>query len=221
MKRDGLPVDDPLRAFDGRGIEFKFSGDSLDDVLDTIIESWPSHRSSDHLRLEVTVAFDADRKCRLPSVDAMLAQGVADMEPRAQRWYLDHFAEPSALDVDKPVPGCGCPECTGIPADHPARQRQRQRRQAGHERFAEIVEAARRIPITQVVGMLDLGEPVRRGKSVLVRCPLHDDHHPSMSLDTGRGLWFCHPCSEGGDGIRLYMRARRIEFAEAVRELAA
>jgi len=42
-----------------------------------------------------------------------------------------------------------------------------------------------------------------------------------MSLDEGRGLWYCHPCGEGGDAIKLYMRARRIEFAVAVRELAA
>lgn len=59
MKRSGLPLDDPLRGFDGQGKEFGFSGDSLDDVLGDIIESWPIHRSSDHLRLEVAAPFDA------------------------------------------------------------------------------------------------------------------------------------------------------------------
>lgn len=211
MKRSGLPANDPVRAL----------GDEFDEALDTIVEGWPSHRSSDHLRLEIASAFDADRKCRLPSVDSMLAQGVADIEPPARRWYLHHFAEPSVLDVNKPVPGCGCPGCTGIPSDHPVRQRRLRRRQAGHERFAETVEKARQIPITQVAERLGLGEPVRRGKSLLLRCPLHDDHHPSMSIDTSRGLWYCHPCAEGGDGIKLYMRVRRLNFAEAVRELAA
>ena len=151
----------------------------------------------------------------------MLAQGVTDIDPRSRRWFLNEFAEPSVLAHTDPVPGCGCPGCTGIPADHPVRQRQLRCRQEGYERFSETLEKARRIPITQVVERLGLGEPVRRGKSVLVRCPLHDDNNPSMSLDTDRGLWFCHPCAEGGDGIRLYMRARRIAFGEAVRELAA
>ena len=211
MKRSGLPPNDPLRSL----------GPELDEALDAIIESWPSHRSSDHLHLEIAAAFDADRKGSLPSVDDMLAQGVADIDSRSRRWYLDEFSQPNALAQGDPVPGCGCPGCTGIPSDHPVRQSRLRRRQAGHEQFAEIVEKARKIPIAQVAERLGLGEPIRRGRGVLVRCPLHDDHNPSMSLDTGRGLWFCHPCAEGGDGIKLYMRARRLNFAEAVRELAA
>ena len=210
MKRSGLPPNDPLRSL----------GDELDEALDAIVDSWPRHRGSDHLRLEVAAAFDADRKCSLPSVDAMLAQGVADIDPRSRRWYLDEFSQPSALAQGDSVPGCGCPLCTGIPSDHPVRQRRLRRRRAGYERFAEIVEKARQIPIAQVAERLGLGALTRRGKSVLVRCPLHDDHNPSMSLDIGRGLWFCHPCAEGGDAIKLYMRARRIEFVGAVRELA-
>ena len=130
MKRNGLPPNDPLRAL----------GAGLDETLDVIIKSLPSHRSSDHLRLEIADSFDADRKGTLPSVDAMLAQGVADIEPGTRRWYLNQFAKPSVLAPDEPVPGCGCPECTGIASDHPVRQRQLQRRQAGHEQFAEIVK---------------------------------------------------------------------------------
>ena len=153
MKRSGLPPNDPLRAL----------GDELAEALDSIIESWPRHRSPDHLRLEVAVAFDADRKGGLPSVDEMLAQGVAD---------LDQSEEPNVLATAEPVPGCGCPGCTGIPADHPVRQRQIRRRQAGQERFAEIVETARAMPLLEVVQRLGLGTPVKRGKELAVRCPL-------------------------------------------------
>ena len=84
-----------------------------------------------------------------------------------------------------------------------------------------MLERVRQIPIIQVVKKLGLGEPVRRGKSVMVRCPLHNDRRPSMSVDAGRGLWYCFPCGEGGDGIALYMKARRVSFAEAVSELAS
>ena len=221
MKRNGLPADDPLRGFDGRGTEFKFSGDRLADVLGDVIERWPSHRSSDHLRLEIAAAFHAERECSLPSVGVMLAQGVADLEPRSRRWYLDRFAEPSALADSDPVPGCGCPACTGISADHPVRQRQLRRRQAGYEHFAEIVDLARQIPLLEVIRRLGLGDPVRRGNELALCCPLHDDNDPSLRLNPTKQLWYCAPCAEGGDGIKLYMRTRRLNFSEAVRELAA
>ena len=211
MKRSGLRLDDPLRAL----------GDGLDEVLDTIIESWPSHRSSDHLRLEIAAAFDTDRKCSLPSVDAMLAQGVADISVRGRQWYLSRFAEPSALAPGEPVPGCGCPGCTGIPADHAVRQRHLRRRQARHERFDEMVEKARAVPLLEVVQLLELGTPAKKGRELVVCCPLHDDSDPSLQLNPTKQVWYCHPCGIGGDAIRLYMRVRRIEFAEAVRELAS
>ena len=209
MKRSGLPADDPLRAL----------GDKLDEELDAIIESWPSPRSSDHLRLEVAAAFDADRRCSLPSVDAMVGQGVADIDPRTRRWFLDQFAEPSVLADGDPVPGCGCPACTGIPADHPVRQRQTRRRQAGYERFTETVDIARQVPLLEVVQRLGLGTPQKHGKEYAVHCPFHDDHRPSMSVDTGKDVWYCFVCGLGGDGIALFMKARRIKFADAVREL--
>jgi len=211
MKRSGLPPNDPLRGL----------GDGLGQTLDSIIASWPSHRSSDHLRLEVAAAFDGDRKCSLPSVDAMLAQGVADIDPRSRRWYLDKFAEPSVLAHSDPVPGCGCPNCTGIPSDHPVRQRQLRRRQARHECFAEIVETAKAVPLLEVVQRLELGTPVKRGKELAVCCPLHEDNNPSLRLNPTKQLWYCSPCAEGGDALKLYMRARRLSFSEAVRELAA
>ena len=203
MKRNGLPADDPLRGFYGRGTEFKFSGDRLVDVLGDVIEWWPSHRSSDHLRLEIAAAFDAD------------------IDPRSRRWYLDRFAEPSALADSDPVPGCGCPACTGIPADHPVRQRQIRRRQAGYERFTETVEKARAVSLLEVVQRLGLGTPAKKGKELAVRCPFHEDNDPSLRLNPTKQLWYCAPCALGGDGIKLYMQARCLSFTEAVRELAA
>ena len=210
MKRNGLPPNDPLRAL----------GDELDEALDAIIESWPIHRSSEHLRLEIAAAFDGDRKGSLPSVTEMLAQGVADVDPRSRQWYFEKFAEPSALGPGDPAPGCGCPGCTGIPADHPVRQRQLSRHQAGYERFTEIVETARAVPLLEVVQRLELGTPVKKGKELAVCCPLHEDKNPSLQLNPAKRVWYCNPCGIGGDAIQLYMRARRIEFAEAVRELA-
>jgi hypothetical protein len=31
-----------------------------------------------------------------------------------------------------------------------------------------------------------------------VRCPFHEDHRPSLSVNRNTGLWYCHSCAEGG-----------------------
>ena len=165
-------------------------------LLDALIDSWPvsDPPMSDHLSLEVAAVFTLGR----------------------------------SLEPGEPVPGCGCPTCTGLPEDHPARvpawrhadpeaaARTDAERRA---RWESQVAAARRIPILDIVQRLGCGAPVRRGKHLLVCCPLHDDLDPSLRMDVGSGLWYCDPCGEGGDGIRLYMRARRLQFTDAVREL--
>ena len=81
------------------------------------------------------------------------------------------------------------------------------------------MDAARHVSVLDVARILGCGEPVRRGKELVVCCPLHEDTDPSCRIDVEDGVWYCDPCAEGGDAIALYMRARRIEFAEAVREL--
>ena len=117
------------------------------------------------------------------------------------------------------VPGCACPICTGISAEHPARRRRRHRTTRPNRPLP--VEDARAVSILDVVGRLGLGEPVRRGREWAVLCPLHDDTRPSLTLDVDRGLWYCFPCAEGGDVIELWQRVRGCSFAEAVRGLAA
>ena len=61
----------------------------------------------------------------------------------------------------------------------------------------------------------------RQGRTAVALCPLHDDHRPSLVLHLERGLWYCHACGEGGDGVRLVERVRGTKFADAVREVAA
>ena len=83
------------------------------------------------------------------------------------------------------------------------------------------VEAARAVPLLELVSRLGLGEPVGRWGEPRVRCPLHDDEHPSLRLNSERGRWYCDPCAVGGDGIRLWELVRGVSFADAVRELVA
>ena len=126
------------------------------------------------------------------------------------------------LRDDEPIPGCSCPDCTGVPADAPVRVvpiRSHYRR-ATHRPPLDV-EAARAIPVVKVAERLGLGSPKRQGTEYTLRCPLHDDSRPSMRLNPERNLWYCPVCDEGGDGIRLVQRVRGIDFPDAVRELAA
>jgi hypothetical protein len=126
------------------------------------------------------------------------------------------FVEP--LEHGEPVPGCGCPDCTGVPEDSPARQPVRPRDFSGWE---ERAEQARSIGLLEICRRLGL-EIQRKGSALYTSCPLHEDKTPSLSLDPklGRsGLWHCFSCEGGGDAIELFMRARRMGFADAVREL--
>lgn len=141
---------------------------------------------------------------------------------------VHHRGEP--LAPGDPVPGCACQLCTGVSTDDPARLPAWRR--ADPERAAKSdderrrawkrrVEAARRISIVDMARMLGCGDPVKRGRELVVRCPLHADDDPSCTVDPDKGVWYCFPCAEGGDAIDLFMRARRLDFAGAVKELAA
>jgi hypothetical protein len=49
---------------------------------------------------------------------------------------------------------------------------------------------------------------------------LHGDRHPSCRLNEAKNTWYCDPCGEGGNPIRLVERALGVKFWEAVRWLA-
>lgn len=125
---------------------------------------------------------------------------------------------PPVLQAGQSVRGCNCEGCIGPSAERSARvHTPPKRRQRVDTPCRPLdVEAARTIPIVEVAARLGLGEPTRVGKEYLVRCPLHDDTHPSLRMNPTRGVSFCHPCNEGGDGIELVQRALRCTFEEAV-----
>ena len=131
--------------------------------------------------------------------------------------------DPSPIQPGERLPGCNCPECTGIPTEHPARKRPVLARQSkgamGAGQRALNTDAARQVPILDIVARLELGDPRRQGKEWVICCPFHDDRKPSLCVEAEKGVWYCHPCAKGGDGIDLVMQVRGCTFAEAVREL--
>ena len=39
-----------------------------------------------------------------------------------------------------------------------------------------------------------------------MKCPFHDDHHPSFSVDKKRNKWHCFVCEEDGSSIDYVMK---------------
>lgn len=59
----------------------------------------------------------------------------------------------------------------------------------------------------------------QRSTHVMVRCPLHDDHNPSMAIYPD-GRWYCHGCRRGGgDQIDLFAAMHNLDLRQAIAEL--
>jgi DNA primase len=77
------------------------------------------------------------------------------------------------------------------------------RRYGGLSYRKPIDEAKRLVPVPDLAEKLSGAPGVKRGREIAFRCPLHDDHNPSLRVDPERGVWFCDPCLRGGDVVEL------------------
>ena len=60
----------------------------------------------------------------------------------------------------------------------------------------------------------------RSGRSYTALCPFHQEKTPSLSIDPGRGLFYCHGCHKGGDVFTLVQETQGLSFPEAMQSLA-
>ncbi len=71
---------------------------------------------------------------------------------------------------------------------------------------------------SDIVEIIGARIPLDRG--LKARCPFHDDHDPSLSVNTQDQYFFCFGCGVGGDVIKFLMLYERIGFVEALADLA-
>ena len=66
-------------------------------------------------------------------------------------------------------------------------------------------------------------EPCRKtgGGQLGGLCPLHSETRPSFWVHTGKNLFYCHGCGQGGDLIRLVELWHRLSFSGALAHLRA
>ena len=60
----------------------------------------------------------------------------------------------------------------------------------------------------------------RQGKALVGLCPWHDDSKPSFQVSPERQTYRCWVCGVGGDVFSFLMRMEKIEFREALEQLA-
>jgi len=68
-----------------------------------------------------------------------------------------------------------------------------------------------------------IGEHVtlrRAGANLKGLCPFHPEKTPSFTVNPDRKTYHCFGCGEGGDVISFMMQFHRLNFAEALKELA-
>jgi hypothetical protein len=56
----------------------------------------------------------------------------------------------------------------------------------------------------------------RSGKSMMGRCPFHNDRSPSFHVYEGSQRWWCFACNEGGDVYNFIQKSRNCDFRTAL-----
>lgn len=61
----------------------------------------------------------------------------------------------------------------------------------------------------------------KAGRSYKALCPFHDDRNPSMTVNPELGRYKCWSCGASGDIFNWVMETQKVDFAEALKILAA
>lgn len=83
---------------------------------------------------------------------------------------------------------------------------------------AFIDDLVSRIDIVELIGSR---VPLKRaGREYQARCPFHDERSPSFTVSPAKGFYHCFGCGAHGTALKFLMEYDRLEFLDAVEELA-
>lgn len=60
----------------------------------------------------------------------------------------------------------------------------------------------------------------KKGANLEGICPFHPDTKPSLKVNDAKGMYKCFVCGAGGDAITFVKEFKRVEFVDALREIA-
>lgn len=82
-------------------------------------------------------------------------------------------------------------------------------------------------PVSEIKARLPIEELVRqycqlqkKGRNFVCLCPFHNDSHPSFLVSPDKGIAYCFACQSGGDIFSFYQKIERVDFPQAIRDLA-
>src|SRR5690554_7465344 len=74
---------------------------------------------------------------------------------------------------------------------------------------------------TDIVEVVNARVPLKRqGKEYAACCPFHDERSPSFTVSPTKQFYHCFGCGAHGTALRFLMEYDRLEFRDAVDELA-
>jgi DNA primase len=74
---------------------------------------------------------------------------------------------------------------------------------------------------TDIVELIGARVPLKRqGREYSARCPFHDERSPSFTVSPAKQFYHCFGCGAHGTALRFLMEYDRLEFLDAVDELA-
>ncbi|MCK7592577.1 DNA primase [Pseudomarimonas salicorniae] len=74
---------------------------------------------------------------------------------------------------------------------------------------------------TDIVDVIQARVPLKKaGREYQARCPFHDERSPSFTVSPTKQFYHCFGCGAHGSAIKFLMEYDRLEFLDAVEELA-
>ncbi len=85
--------------------------------------------------------------------------------------------------------------------------------------FEQLKDRIKESPVSMVVGQfMSLN---KKGANLEGICPFHSDTKPSLKVNDSKGMYKCFVCGAGGDAITFVMAFKRIEFVDALKDIAS
>ncbi len=82
----------------------------------------------------------------------------------------------------------------------------------------EVAEVRRRADIADIIGRYLTVQ--KRGREYRAVCPFHDDHDPSLHINTDMQIYKCFVCGAGGNMFTFVQNYENVSFPEAVEKVA-
>lgn len=74
---------------------------------------------------------------------------------------------------------------------------------------------------TDIVELIEQRVPLKRaGREYQARCPFHDERSPSFTVSPNKQFYHCFGCGAHGTALKFLMEYDRLDFVDAVEELA-